>query len=135
MSEKVGIETASEIKTTSCQVEEAIQENNVAETKVPPLKVTSLRFQGIITYVRGDYRCGYVNGSTFIHCTAFRNGMNQLEKFEKVEYEEEWNPMKSTMNAKHVVVIHQNSEEKGIDECNNKVHIICDIGKKVACAT
>ena len=83
MCEKVGIETECEIQTTVFQVEEAIHETKAEETKAPPLTATSPRLQGIIMNVRGDYRCGYVNGSTFIHCTAFRNGMNQLEKFKR----------------------------------------------------
>ena len=60
--------------------------------------------------------------------------MSQLEKFTKIEYEEDWNPTKSKMNTQNVVVIHQNNEENVIDERNKQVGIACDIVNAVTCA-
>ena len=72
--------------------------------KALPQKGTGLRIQGTITFVTGDRRFGFIDGNTFIHCSAVSKGLIQFEKYAKVEQDAEWDTKKHRMNANNVVV-------------------------------
>ena len=86
-------------KLTICVQEEIVAEHQTEDGTVIQQNDTGMIIHGAICFGNGDRRFGYIDGDTFIHCSAFINGSNQFEKSTKVEYETESIPEKYKMNA------------------------------------